>query len=323
MLKSKVVKQPTRSIPPPLALLWICLLAQIHAFPLSSQVQWYQQLFLLLAQGSISAAGHLCQTAPFFCWLCIPVSSRKVLGTSSSILQQHRCRRRATSSPSRVLVHLFWAIMSLFLRGGSSSSWLLCRKWSRRWLFSTWPGWAPKGSQELQSASSLRPAASEEIKVSKWCECHGSEWDGKRCKSPPGAGRETCALPPNKNRRSGFSPDSSWKVEQASLPAVPFGFCDCCMRWKYYYFRRKFWKLKLAALEVCPCEGAEIKVKGCFRCNWLLWALQKVSQAFPHFYVLDGRRVGNYQTEVQELLFLDILNLNLVSTSSVNKYKWQ
>lgn len=80
MLKNKVAKQPARSIPPSLALLWRCLLAQIHSFPLFSQVQWYQQLFLLLAQGSNSAAGHLCQTAPFLCRLCIPASSRKSAG---------------------------------------------------------------------------------------------------------------------------------------------------------------------------------------------------------------------------------------------------
>lgn len=80
MLKNKVAKQPARSIPPSLALLWRCLLAQIHSFPLFSQVQLYQQLFLLLARGSNSAAGHLCQTAPFLCRLCIPASSRKSAG---------------------------------------------------------------------------------------------------------------------------------------------------------------------------------------------------------------------------------------------------
>lgn len=172
--------------------------------------------------------------------------------------------------------------MSLFLWGGSSSPWLLCRKLrSCRFLFSAWPGWAPMGSrwipQGLQSARSLRPAASEETKISD-VNVVAQSGMGKDVSPHQELVGRVVRCHPNQKCRSGFSPDRSWKVEQTALCTVCFGFCHCCVGWTCYYFRGTFWKLKLAALspkplKMLPYEGAELKVKGCFRCNWLLWSL--------------------------------------------------
>lgn len=50
----------------------------------------------------------------------------------------------------------------------------------------------------------------------------------------------------------------------------------------------------------------------------------KGQPSHSHIFKLDGKKFGNHQTEVQELLFPAIPNLNLVTTSNVNdKCKWQ
>lgn len=74
------MKEPARNIHPPSAILQRHLLAQPHTAPLFLQALWCQQLFLHWAEGSISAAGHGCQSTPFLCRLCIPVASWKSAG---------------------------------------------------------------------------------------------------------------------------------------------------------------------------------------------------------------------------------------------------
>ena len=164
MLKKKEAKQPARSIPPPPALLWRRLLAQLHAALLFSQVQWCQQLFLHLVQGSASAAGHLCQMAPFLCRLCIPASSRKSAGNVIfNPCPPATQREGPVSSPSRMFVHLCWATVSLSLWGGSSSTWLLCRKRTgcRLYLGTVSHWWWKKGGEKSQSYRSVKEEQSQ------------------------------------------------------------------------------------------------------------------------------------------------------------------
>lgn len=114
----------------------------------------------------------------FSCWTSVSNCSFPLPTLHPSVLQE-KCRERhlqsppssntGTLSPSRILVHLFWAIMSLFSWGGSSSSWLLCRKWRGCRLYLGIVGhWWWKRSEKTQSYWLVKEEQRQQCRIFLW-----------------------------------------------------------------------------------------------------------------------------------------------------------